>query len=59
MLRAPHFRLYGLSTGAAEELSGFIVSSESTCQDLFATGYFESDISDDLLTSLDREMLLQ
>ncbi|KAF0045074.1 hypothetical protein F2P81_001603 [Scophthalmus maximus] len=30
-----------------EELSGLILSLESTCQDLFATGYFESDIGDD------------
>lgn len=51
---------YGLSVGEPEELSGLILSSESTCQDLFATGYFESDISDDPVTPpTDGEMLLQ
>lgn len=50
MLRASHIPLYGLSVGEPEELSGLILSLESTCQDLFATGYFESDISDDPLT---------
>lgn len=50
MLRASHIPLYGLSVGEPEELSGLILSLESTCQDLFGTGYFESDISDDPLT---------
>lgn len=59
LLQAPHILFYGLSTGKPEELSSLILSLESTCQDLFATGYFESDISDDLLTSADGEMLLQ
>lgn len=55
----PHIPFYSLSAGKPEELSSLILSLESTCQDLFATGYFESDISDDLLTSADGEMLLQ
>lgn len=59
MLQASHILLYGLSVGKLEELSGLILSLESTCQDLFATGYFESDISDDPLTPTDGEMLLQ
>ena len=59
VLRAAHILFYGLSVGKPEELSSLILSLESTCQDLFATGYFESDISDDLLTPSDREMLLQ
>lgn len=50
MLRAAHILFYGLSAGNPKELSGLILSAESTCQDLFATGYFESDISDDPLT---------
>lgn len=50
MLRASHILFYGLSVGQPEELSGLILSLESTCQDLFATGYFESDISDDPVT---------
>lgn len=57
--RAPRFLFYGLSAGKPEELSTLILSLESTCQDLFATGYFESDISDDLLTPADGETLLQ
>lgn len=59
MLQASHILFYGLSVGKPEELSGLILSLESTCQDLFATGYFESDISDDPLTRADGEMLLQ
>lgn len=58
-LAASHILLYGLSAAEPEDLSGLILSLESTCQDLFATGYFESDISDDLLTRADGEMLLQ
>ena len=50
MLRASHIPRYSLSVREPEELSGLILSLESTCQDLFATGYFESDISDDPLT---------
>lgn len=57
--RAPRILFYGLSAGKPEELSALIPSLESTCQDLFATGYFESDISDDLLTPADGETLLQ
>lgn len=48
-----------LSAGKPEELSTLILSVESTCQDLFATGCFESDISDDLLNPADGETLLQ
>lgn len=59
MLQTPHILFYSLSAGKPEELSSLILSLESTCRDLFATGYFESDISDDLLTSADGEMLLQ
>lgn len=59
MRRASHILFYGLSAGKPEELSSLILSLESTCQDLFATGYFESDISDDLLTLADGKMLLQ
>lgn len=59
MLQASHILFYGLSVGKPEELSSLILSLESTCQDLFATGYFESDISDDPLTLADGEMLLQ
>lgn len=59
MCRSSHILFYGLSAGKPEELSGLILSLESTCQDLFATGYFESDISDDLLTLADGKMLLQ
>lgn len=59
MLQASHILFYGLSVVKPEELSSLILSLESTCQDLFATGYFESDISDDPLTPADREMLLQ
>lgn len=60
MLRAAHIPFYGLSAGNPKELSGLILSAESTCQDLFATGYFESDISDDPLTCLtDGETLLK
>lgn len=59
MLQASHILFYGSSVGKPEELSGLILSLESTCQDLFATGYFESDISDDPLTLADGEMLLQ
>lgn len=58
-LRASHILFYGLSVAKPEKLSGLILSLESTCQDLFATGYFESDISDDLLTLTDGEMPLQ
>lgn len=59
ILLASHILFYGLSVGKAGELSSLILSLESTCQDLFATGYFESDISDDPLTPADGEMLLQ
>lgn len=50
MLQASHILFYGLSVGKPEELSTLILSLESTCQDLFATGYFKSDISDDPVT---------
>lgn len=59
ILRASHILFYGLSVVKPEELSSLILSLESTCQDLFVTGYFESDISDDPLTPADGEMLLQ
>lgn len=59
ILLASHILFYGLSVGKPGELSSLILSLESTCQDLFATGYFESDISDDPLTPADGEMLLQ
>lgn len=57
--RAWRILFYGLSARKPEELSTLILSLESMCQDLFATGYFESDISDDLLTPADGETLLQ
>lgn len=57
--RASPILFYGLSAGKPEELSTLILTPESTCQDLFATGYFESDISDDPLTPADGETLLQ